>query len=79
MTEGNTVFGMRNVPEDSIMVDESVVRTACAACGPGSVFEKALNLGQQYKDLGFTPIFMTNNTYKMIYVTFLEGFNETFH
>jgi hypothetical protein len=75
-------FTLRDLPDSNnvIIVSEETVRTAATVVNrEDSSFQRALDIGQQYKDAGLTPVYLTDYDYKMIWVSYEEGLGESFH
>jgi hypothetical protein len=60
-------------------ITEELLTKAAELSEPGNSFEKVLQMGQEYKAAGLTPIYFADDDDKILHVTTEEKINYGFH
>lgn len=60
-------------------IDEDLLKKAAVLMGPGSNFDKALSIAEEYRTAGLTPLFFIDENETMIYVTTEEKINGKYN
>jgi len=60
-------------------VDEDLIRKASILAGPDNNFITALELAEQYKSAGLTPVFFLDEENHMVIISYQEKFDRTLH
>jgi hypothetical protein len=58
-------------------ISEEIIRQAAEIIGPDSNFHTALRWGDEYRQAGLSPVYYTDDTEKVVYVTTEEKMNGT--
>ena len=58
-------------------ISEDIIRQAAEIIGPESNFHKALKWGEDYRQAGLNPIYYTDDTERIVYVTTEEKISGT--
>jgi hypothetical protein len=56
-------------------ISEEIIKQAAEIMGPDSNFHTALKWGDQYRQAGLSPIYYTDDSKKMVFVTTEEKMN----
>jgi hypothetical protein len=60
-------------------VDEDLIRKASILAGPDNSFLTALDLAEQYRSAGLTPIYFLDDENHMVIISYEEKFDRTLH
>lgn len=60
-------------------VDEDLLRKAALLSAPGNSFQKILDMGEEYRQAGLTPIYFADDEDKILHVTSVEKIGYGFH
>lgn len=58
-------------------ISEDIIRQAAEIIGPESNFHTALKWGEDYRQAGLNPIYYTDDTERIVYVTTEEKMSGT--
>lgn len=58
-------------------ISENIIRQAAEIIGPESNFHTALKWGEDYRQAGLNPIYYTDDTERIVYVTTEEKMSGT--
>lgn len=58
-------------------ISEDIIRQAAEIMGPDSNFHVALKWGEEYRQAGMNPVYYTDDSEKMVFVTTEEKMNGT--
>jgi hypothetical protein len=58
-------------------ISEDIIRQAAEIIGPESNFHTALKWGEDYRQAGLNPIYYTDDTERIVYVTTEEKISGT--
>lgn len=57
-------------------VDEDLIRKASILAGPNNSFLTALELAEQYRSAGLTPVYLLDDDNNMVVITYEEKMNK---
>lgn len=57
-------------------VDEDLIRKASILAGPNNSFHTALELAEQYRSAGLTPVYLLDDDNHMVVITYEEKLNK---
>jgi hypothetical protein len=53
-------------------VDEDLLKKAALLSAPGNSFQKVLDMGDEYRQAGLTPVYFADDDDKILHVTSVE-------